>query len=42
MMKRLPYQVMLYPGRERIVDVAVWRGEAWTSVRAWRWRFLAL
>ena len=33
---------MLYPGRERIVDVAVWRGEARTSVRAWRWRFLIL
>jgi len=34
--------MLLYPGRERIVDVAVWRGETRTSVRARRWRFLAL
>ena len=26
--------VLLYPGRERIVDVGLWRGEARTSVRA--------
>ena len=34
--------VVLYPGRKRIVDIALWRGENRTSVRAWRWRFLIL
>jgi len=34
--------VLLYPGGKRIVDVALRRGEARTSVRAWRWRFLIL
>ena len=27
---------VLYPGRKCIMDVAVWRDEARTSVRAWR------
>jgi hypothetical protein len=30
------HEQVLYPGRERIVDVVLWRGEARTSVRAWR------
>ena len=34
--------VLLYPGRERIVDVAVWRGEARNSVRAFAARDHAL